>query len=96
MRILFKIIAAPFVVALTLLWAVMAFVFGIAGELLKFVCGIGVLLAIIFFIAGYTPSGIFCLICSFLISPYGLPLVADLLIELVAGLNDALKNFIMA
>jgi hypothetical protein len=96
MRILFKIIAAPFVVILSILWAVLAFVFGALEGLLQYVCGFGVLLSIAFFIGGFTPSGIFCLVFSFLISPVGLPLIADFLIDCVAGLNNALKNFIMA
>ena len=96
MRILFKIILAPFVVVLSILWAVMAFVFGVLEGILQYVCGFGALLSIVFFIAGYVPSGVFCAVCAFLISPVGLPLVADFLIDLVAGLNDILKNFIMA
>jgi len=96
MRIIFKIIAAPFVLVLSILWAVLAFVFGVLEGILHYVCGLAVLLSIVFFIGGYTPSGIFCAVCAFLISPVGLPLIADFLIELVAGLNDALKHFIMA
>ena len=94
MRIIFKIIAAPFVVVLSILWAVLAFVFGVLEGILQYVCGIAALLSIVCFIAGYVPSGIFFAVGAFLISPVGLPLVADLLIDLVAGLNDALKNFI--
>jgi hypothetical protein len=96
MRILLKIIAAPFVVALSILWAVLAFVFGVVGGILGYVCGLAALLSIAFFIGGFMPGGIFFAVFAFLISPVGLPLVADFLIELVAGLNDALKNFITA
>ena len=94
MRFLFKIIAAPFVVVLSILWAVLAFVFGVLEGILQYVCGLAALLSIGCFIAGFIPSGIFFAVSAFLISPVGLPLVADLLIDLVAGLNDALKNFI--
>ena len=96
MRIIFKIILAPFVLVLSVLWAVMAFVFGVAGGLLKPVCGIGVILSIIFFIAGFIPNGIFFLVLSFLISPVGLPLIADLLIDGLNNLNCALISFIAA
>jgi hypothetical protein len=96
MRILFKIAAAPFVVVLSILWAVLAFVFGVMEGILQYVCGFAVLLSIAFFIGGFTPSGIFCAVCAFLISPVGLPLIADFLIGLVASLNNALKDFIAA
>jgi hypothetical protein len=96
MRILFKIIAAPFVVVLSILWAVLAFVFGVIGGILQYVCGFAALLSIAFFIGGFTPSGIFCAVVAFLIFPVGLPLIADFLVGCVARLNDALKDFIMA
>ena len=94
MRFILKIVAAPFVLALSVLWAVMAFVFGVASGLLEILCGFGVLLSIVFFCAGMTPNGIFFLVLSFLISPVGLPLIADGLIKIVASMNGALITFI--
>ena len=94
MRILFKIIAVPFVVALSILWAVLAFVFGALEGILQYVCGFGVLLSIAFFIGGFIPSGIFCAVFAFLISPVGLPLIAQWLIDLVEAINGSLANFI--
>ena len=95
MRILFKIILAPIVAALFVLSLVMTFIFGIAGALLKFVCGFCVILSIVFFIAGFMPNGIFFIILAFLISPVGLPLIADLLTEGIVNLNCAFINFIV-
>ncbi|GHV45617.1 hypothetical protein FACS189492_2930 [Clostridia bacterium] len=96
MRILFKIIAVPFVAVLSVLWAILVFVFGVIGGILQYVCGFAALLSIVFFIGGFTPSGIFCAVVAFLISPVGLPLVADFLVDAVGGINSALVNFIMA
>ena len=95
MRILFKIIFAPFVVILTLLWAVLVFLFGIASELMKFACGIGILLSITLFLIGQTTGGIVFMTISFIISPVGLPLIAEWLIDRIDDLNFALKDFIM-
>ena len=94
MRIILKILAAPFVPALTVLWAVMVFIFSILLAGLKIACGLGVLLAIVFFIGGQTTNGIFFLVLSFLISPVGLPLIADWLIRVTAELKEKLVVFI--
>lgn len=94
MRILFKIIAMPFVVALSVLWAVLVFLFGVISGLLEIVCGLSVLVSIALFIMQNWTGGIVFMVVAFLISPLGLPLIADWLIELVACLNDALKGFI--
>ncbi len=56
--IIFKILAAPFVVVLTLLWAVMVFVFAWCESLLNIASGISGLLAVVLFITGQTTGGI--------------------------------------
>ena len=94
MRIILKIVAAPFVVVLTILWAILVFLFSIMAGLLKIACTLGVLLSIALFIAGQTTGGIVFLTISFLISPVGLPLVAGWLIDKLSDLNYALKYFI--
>ena len=94
MRIIGKILAAPFVVALTVLWAVLVFVFCWAEQILKFASGISGLLAIILFITGQTTGGIVFAIIAFLISPVGLPAIAEWLINRLSDLNAALRCFI--
>ena len=94
MRILFKIIAAPFVPLLYLLWAVMTLVFSFAEAVLVYVSGFGLLCSVVMFIAGQTTGGIAFLIAAFLLSPFGLPAIARWLIGIVDALNGSLKNFI--
>lgn len=94
MRIILKIIAAPFVVVLTIFAAVITFLFCVAGAVCS-VASIGItLLAIVAFIAGQTTGGIICLVIAFLVSPFGLPAIADWLIEKLHNLNFALRDFI--
>ncbi|MDR1541130.1 MAG: CD1845 family protein [Clostridiales bacterium] len=94
MRILFKIIAAPFVVVLTILWAMLVFLFSVASGLLKIVCGLGILCSPLLLFGRQTTNGLIVMFLAFLISPAGLPLIAEWLIDRVADLNDALKGFI--
>jgi len=94
MRIILKIIAAPFVVVLTVFAAVTTFLFCVAGAL----CGVAsiglTLLAIVALIAGQTTGGIVAFVLAFLVSPFGLPAIADWLIEKLHNLNFALRDFI--
>ena len=94
MRIILKILAAPFVVVLTISWALLVFLFSWAETILNFVSGIAALVALVMFIFGQTSGGILFAIIAFLISPVGIPLVAKWLIDKLDDLNDALKCFI--
>jgi len=75
MRIILKILAAPFVVALTVSWAFLVFVFCWAEMLLHYVSGLAGLIAVILFIIGQTTGGIVFAIIAFLISPVGIPAI---------------------
>lgn len=93
--IILKILAAPFVVMLTLAVAVLGFVFSLASwlfgmlSLLCAVCGV-----FEWFVRGDMQTGIFALVMAFAFSPFGLPAVAEWLIDRLDGLNYSLKCFI--
>ena len=95
MRIILKIIAAPFVLALTLLVAVLNFSVSLAswvfGILYFFpaLCGLFEL-----FIQGNPQWGITGLVLAFLLSPFGLPTAAEWLVCKLDDLNYSLKSFI--
>jgi len=94
MRIILKIIAAPFVVVLTISRAIMVFLFCWAEMILKFLSGITGLIAIVMLIAGQTQGGIVFGVIAFLASPIGIPAVAKCLIDKIDDLNATLKGFI--
>jgi hypothetical protein len=94
MRIVLKILAAPFVAILTVLWAFLTFVFCFAEAALGYAAGLGVLVAVGLFVMRNNTGGVVFLILSFLLSPLGLPAVAGWLIDKIADLNDSLKFFI--
>lgn len=91
MRIILKLLAAPFVLALTLLVAVLNFAFSFASWVfcaLSFLCLIGALFAL------FTGDrwGIQGLVIAFAVSPFGLPAVAEWLIDKLDSLNYSLKS----
>ena len=93
MRIILKILAAPFIVILTILWAVLVFVFCWAETILQYVSGLVGVIAILLFFMGQTTGGIVFIIIAFLISPVGIPAIANWLIDKLDDINDALKSF---
>ena len=94
MRIILKILAAPFVVLLTISWAVLVFIFCWAETILEIASGISGLLALVLFITGQTTGGIVFGVIAFLICPLGIPAIAKWLIDKLDDMNDALKDFI--
>ena len=94
MRVILKILAAPFVVVLTLTVPFMTFVFCYAAAVLYVVSGIGVLLSAALFITGQTLGGGVFLFLAFLLSPFGLSAIAEWITDRLSDLNYSLCNFI--
>ena len=86
--------AAPFVVVLTVLAAVVSFLFCMATAVFVVACVVLTLLAVALFISGQTLGGIVFLVLAFLISPYGIPAIAEWLVDKLHNLNFALRGFI--
>lgn len=94
MRLLLKILFAPVMLALILvvhfaafLLSVSAGIFALAGTVFA------ILAAIIFFAVNHT-NGIIVLIFAFLISPFGLPMLAAWLIGKLQDLRYALQDWL--
>lgn len=95
MRLIFKIFALPFLLVLSLLVAVLMFLFDVAGWLLSLASGILAVIAVGLFVLQHQPvGGVAFLVLAFLLSPYGLPAVAEFLIGLLDELNYSLRRFI--
>ena len=93
MRIILKIIAAPFVLALILAVAVLSFLSCIAGALCWLACTVFVLLAACGFFAGQQTGCIAMLVLAFLVSPFGLPALGGWLVERLHGVKYAAMDF---
>lgn len=96
MKLIAKIIALPFILALTLLVAVLSFVLSFSGWLLSLAASLLGLLGVLALATGWSSasSGVAALVMAFLLSPFGLPAVADWFIGLLDGLNYSLKCFV--
>lgn len=95
MRLIFKIFALPLLLVLSLLAAVLMFLFDVAGWFLSLVSGILAVIAVGLFVLQHQPvGGVAFLVLAFLLSPYGLPAIAEFLIGLLDELNYSLRRFI--
>lgn len=95
MRLIFKIFALPLLLVLSLLAAVLMFLFDVAGWFLSLASGILAVIAVGLFVLQHQPvGGVAFLVLAFLLSPYGLPAIAEFLIGLLDELNYSLRRFI--
>ena len=92
--IVLKILAAPFVVALTLLVAIVSFLSCVASALGQIGCVVLTLLALVLFIGGQTLGGVVFLVLAFLVSPFGVPAIAEWLVDRLHSAKFALRDFI--
>ena len=85
MRLILKLIAAPFIVLPTVLVAVLLFLFSVSSFLLTATSIIMVLLSVGLFFINYPVGGVIYLGIAFLLSPFGLQAVAG---AVITGLNN--------
>ena len=88
--IILKILAAPVMVALSLLAAMVTFLFCVASAVCELGCIVVTLLSLILFIGGQTVGGI-----VFLVSPFGVPAIAEWLVDKLHSAKFALRDFII-
>jgi hypothetical protein len=90
--IILKIFAAPFVLALTLIIAILSFLHSLAAGVLSVLAMIAAVCGLFAcFIGNDTASGIRMLITAFLASPFGLPAAAEWLIDRLDDLSPPRK-----
>ena len=95
MRLIFKIFALPFLLVLSLLVAVLMFLFDVTGWFLSLASGVLAVIAVGLFVLQHHPvGGVAFLVLAFLLSPYGLPAIAEFIISVLDGLNYSLRRFI--
>lgn len=89
-----KILAAPFLLILTLLAAVITFLAFIAGALCYVACILLTLLGLASLSFGMIQGGIVGLVLAFLVSPFGFPAIGEWLLLKLYGVKFALQDFI--
>jgi len=96
-KFIFKIIAIPFIVGLTIIVPFLTFIFCLS----EWICTVAaVLVAGLGFLGFFTGNGVFnsivLIVIGFLISPFGLRSVIEWFIDLLDELNYSLKGFVVS
>lgn len=94
MRLIFKLLAFPFVLVTGLLYLVCKFLVIASGTVLGILSSIVFLASLVLFFTAGVWAGLAWLVIAFLISPYGLPMAAAWLVGMIGGANHALKDFV--
>lgn len=93
-RMLFRIIMAPAVLLLTAVIFLLALILAISTRALAIISSLGVTLSLLLFVTGdYKNGGIFLLL-AWLISPIGLPLIAEWLWKGLDNIRGILWRFV--
>ncbi|WP_419026768.1 CD1845 family protein [Intestinimonas butyriciproducens] len=95
MRIILKILAAPFVLVLTLLVAVLSFLLSLSVGILSIGASLlGLLGVLMMAVERDFYTGAALLVMAFAVSPFGLPALAGWLVCKLDDLNYSLRGFI--
>lgn len=94
LRIPVKIMLAPVAFGLTIMLVPLALLLALSTRVLAILSSIGVLLAILLFLSGDHHNGGIFLLLAFLISPYGLPMIAEWLWKRVADVRGIMWRFV--
>ena len=94
MRLILKILAAPFALVFTILAFFCTFLLAASDKIFGFVSGLVLIGSVILFIQGETLGGVLFLVLAFAVSPFGLPALAMKLSEGIASIGGSLRNFI--
>lgn len=94
MRLIFKLLAFPFVLVTGLLYLIGKFLVIASGAVLGILSGIVFLASLVLFFTAGMWAGLAWLVIAFLISPYGLPMAAAWLVGMIGGANHALRDFV--
>lgn len=95
MKVVLKILALPFMLALGILYAFLKFFVIAGGAVLGIISGLVFLLALGVLFASGVWGGLAWMLVAFLISPYGLPKLAAWFVGKLGGAGCALRDFVM-
>ena len=96
LKLVLKIVAAPFAFAITILTAFLTFVLAVSSIFLGIASGLVFLGAIILFIVGEPLGGAAWLVVAFLVSPMGIPALAGKAVGLLDSASGALRGFLLS
>ena len=87
-----KILLMPIRIFLTVTISVFKFLLSFSSTILAIIAFIVLMVSIFFFVDGEKTDGIYALVFAWIISPWGLPMIATWLLSRLIIFRDWLKN----
>ena len=94
MRLILKLLAAPFALALTIVAAFFSFITSVSNVIFGIASGLTIIVSVALFITGQATGGIAFLAIAFLVA--GLPALAGLLVKGLNSAGGALRAFLFS
>jgi hypothetical protein len=94
LKLLFRIVALPLVPAFFLLSLLLKFIVWTSGTIFSMLSLLLAVDGVSILIQGDTSGGVWIIVFSFLLSPFGIPLFAETIGDGLDRLNDSIKDFI--
>lgn len=94
MRLLLRILLFPVALLMTLLLIPLALLLALSTPMLAILSSVGVTLAVLLLLSGNSQNGVIFLLLAWLVSPYGVPLVAEWLWKRLADVRGILWQFV--
>ena len=92
LKFLLRVFLSPFMLVLTLIQLILTFIIGLASWLLSIAATIFFIVAIFVFFSEGIKAGISILIIAWLISPYGVPLFAQWIVDKTVDIKFFIKD----
>ena len=87
-----KILLTPIRIFLTVTISVFKFLLSFSSTILAIIAFIVLMVSIFFFVDGEKTDGVYALVFAWIISPWGLPMIATWLLSKLIIFRDWLKN----
>ena len=96
LRLFLKLLAAPFALAFSIAAVLCSFLLAMSDKIFGVVSGLVFLAAILLLVIGQTTGGIAYMGVAFLVSPFGIPALAGLIVKGLDGAGGVLRTFIFS
>ena len=96
MKFMLKLFATPVALALAVITAFFSFILSVSQVFFSIAATLVFVASVILFVSGETLGGGLYLAIAFLVSPFGLPALAEFVVRCLDSLGGALKLFIFS
>jgi len=96
LRLILKLFVVPFALVLTIATALFSFILSMSDKIFCIASSLAFLISVGLFITGQPAGGIAFIVVAFLVSPFGLPVLAGWFVKGLDGAGGLLRSFLVS